>query len=221
MFIVYLHYTDHRVPSANGRNLKPENMYATCPIFTCCTNHWVSSAKTWNSKPGVQHVHCSLTLHRSLSSKFQVPKPETRNWVCNMFIVHRVLSTKCWNPKPKTWKYVCNMSIFHLLHKSPSFAIPGVQHVHFFIYIRQIIEFQVLRANSQSPKPEIMYTTCPFFTHCTNHQVSSVETRNPVLQMDTNCICSTRYMVIGTQYLVLILGTRESVVSLMKVVIQV
>jgi hypothetical protein len=60
---------EFRVPSAENRSPRPENMYATFPFFTCCTNHRVSSAETQNSKPGVQHVHCSFILHRSLSSE--------------------------------------------------------------------------------------------------------------------------------------------------------
>ncbi|KAG2738513.1 hypothetical protein P692DRAFT_20758471, partial [Suillus brevipes Sb2] len=33
-------------PSAETRSPGPKNMYATCPFFTHCTNHRVSSAKT-------------------------------------------------------------------------------------------------------------------------------------------------------------------------------
>jgi hypothetical protein len=95
---------EFQVPSAETRSLGPKNMYTTCSFFTHCTNHRVSSAKVWISKPSVRHVHCSFTLHRSLSSE-------------------------CWVPKPEAWdpKYVCNMSIFHSLHKSPSVECPNLK----------------------------------------------------------------------------------------------
>ena len=105
LFIYITQIIEFRVPSAETQSLRPENMYTTCPFFTHCTNHRVSSAKTRNSKPGMQHVHFSFTLHKSSSA-----------------------------------------------------------------------ECRVLSAENRSPRPENMYTTCPFFTHCTNHQVLSAET---------------------------------------------
>jgi hypothetical protein len=136
-------------------------MYAIFAFFTCCTDHRVSSAKIQNSKPSVQHVHCSFTLHRSSSSECRGPRPEARDpKICTQYVHLSLIAqiTECWVPKLKTQNPVCNMLIF--------------------IYITQNIEFRVLRAETQSPRPKNMYATCPFFTCCTNHWVSCAETRN-------------------------------------------
>jgi hypothetical protein len=135
----------------------------------------------------MQHFHFSLVAQ---ITEFQVPKPETQNQACNMFIVHLnytnhwVPSSEGRNPNPETRKYVHNMSIFHSLHKSPSFECwnPKLETRRatcwFFIYMTQIIEFRGPRSETRTPRPENMCTTCPFFTCCTNHRVLSAETWN-------------------------------------------
>jgi hypothetical protein len=143
----------------------------------------VPSAEARSPKICMEHVHFLLIAH---ITEFQVPKLENQCASCPLYnyITHRVLSSEFRNPKPETQKYVCNMSIFHLLHKSLSFKCrnPKLETRHatcsLFIYITQIIEFRVPSAETQSLRPENMYTTCPFFTHCTNHRVSSAKTRN-------------------------------------------
>jgi hypothetical protein len=106
-----------QVPKPEARSPRAENMYTTCPFFTHCTNHQVLSAETLNTKPGVQHVHFSFTLHKSLSSKCRGPRPKA--WdpkICTQHVHFSLTAqiTEFWVQKHKTRNPVCNMSIFHL-----------------------------------------------------------------------------------------------------------
>jgi hypothetical protein len=106
-----------QVPKPEARSPRAKNMYTTCPFFTHCTNHQVLSAETLNTKPGVQHVHFSFTLHKSSSSKCRGPRPKA--WdpkICTQHVHFSLTAqiTEFWVQKHKTRNPVCNMSIFHL-----------------------------------------------------------------------------------------------------------
>jgi hypothetical protein len=87
------------------------------------------------------------------------------------------------------------MFIFHSLHKSPSFECRNTKletqcaTCPFFIYIAQITKCRVPSAETRSLGPKNMYATCSFFTHCTNHRVSSAKTQNskPSVQSSAKC----------------------------------
>jgi hypothetical protein len=128
MFIVHLHYTDHRVPSTKCRNPKPETRkyVHNMSIFHSLHKSPSLSAKTRNSKPSVQHVHFSFTLHKSSSaecrvpsSESQVPRTEARDpKICMQHFHFSLVAqiTEFQVLKPKTRNRVCNMFIVHLYY---------------------------------------------------------------------------------------------------------
>jgi hypothetical protein len=156
---------------------------------------WVS-AETQSLKPET----LDRRVGRGVSAETWSPKPETPKHVCNMSIFHSLHKSPsfkwCQNPKLETWKYVCNMSIFHSPHRSPSFKCRNLKletqcaTCPFFMYIIQIIEFQVPMAKIWNLKPETWNSKIcmqPFqfslFAQITEFQVPKPETQNPVCNM--------------------------------------
>src|SRR5271156_4347928 len=78
MSIFHLYYTNHQVPSAEGRNPNPETRKYVCNISIFHLLHKSLSFKCRNPKLKTGCATCPLFNYITQVIKFRVPRAETR-----------------------------------------------------------------------------------------------------------------------------------------------